>query len=97
MQSEKLLNMIKQNEDHLLVDIREAYEYEHANIGGVHIPMGEILARLDEIPKDKPVVIHCQSGSRGEKLCKLLRSLGYANVLNLEGGIEAYLQLQNQR
>jgi rhodanese-related sulfurtransferase len=52
--------------------------------------MGEILDRLDEIPRDKPVIVHCQSGSRGEKLVQVLKSLGYNNVSNLEGGIEAY-------
>jgi adenylyltransferase/sulfurtransferase len=90
MNCEKLFNMRKNNEAHHLIDIREAYEYEHFNIGGVHLPMGEILNRLDEIPRDKPVIVHCQSGSRGEKLVQVLKSLGYNNVSNLEGGIEAY-------
>jgi rhodanese-related sulfurtransferase len=80
----------------MLIDIRESYEYEELNIGGTHIPMGEILNRLDQIPKDKPVVIHCQSGSRGQKLTQVLHSLGYENVTNLEGGLESYLSLSSQ-
>lgn len=94
MNCEKLLNMLSNNMDYLLIDIRERYEYEHENIGGQHLPMGEVLNRLNEIPKDKPVILHCQSGGRGDKLAKLLHSLGYDNVSNLEGGIEAYLQFQ---
>lgn len=96
MNSEKLLNMRNNNESFHLIDIRETYEYEHFNIGGVHLPMGEILNRLDEIPKDKPVIVHCQSGARGGKLVQVLHSLGFNNVSNLEGGIEAYqLMLAN--
>jgi rhodanese-related sulfurtransferase len=89
MNGEQLLNIRNNNQPYTLIDIREQYEYEHINIGGVHIPMGEMLNRLDEIPKDSLVIIHCQSGVRGEKMTKVLNSLGYNNVHNLEGGIEA--------
>lgn len=81
----------------MLIDIRELYEYEDINIGGIHIPMGEVLNRLDEIPKDKPVVIHCQSGARGQKLTQVLHNLGYNNVTNLEGGLESYLSIMNEK
>jgi rhodanese-related sulfurtransferase len=82
-----------QNRDVILIDIREQYEFEHENIGAKHIPLGEVLHRLDEIPKDKTVIIHCQSGARAGKLIPVLQDLGFENVQNLDGGLEAYLQL----
>ena len=96
MNCEKLLNIKKNNEDVLLIDIRDLYEYEHNNIGGKHIPMGEVLNRLNEIPRDKAVVLHCQSGARGEKMVQVLQSMGFTNVENLDGGIEAFQALQIQ-
>lgn len=81
------------NEDVLLIDIRETYEYEHQNLSAKHIPMGEFLDRINEIPQNKTVVIHCQSGARAGKLTSVLHDMGYKNVHNLEGGIEAYLNL----
>jgi hydroxyacylglutathione hydrolase len=79
------------NEVFLFIDIRERYEYDYENLGAKHIPLGDFLNRLDEIPKDKTVVIHCQSGARAGKLTDVLHSMGYENVHNLEGGIEAYV------
>ena len=93
MNCEQLLNIRKNKEPHHLIDIREQYEYEYFNIGGRHIPMGEMLNRIDEIPKESLVVIHCQSGLRGEKMTKVLNAMGYNNVHNLEGGIEAFEKL----
>lgn len=81
------------NQDVIVIDIREQYEFEYENIGAKHIPLGEILHRLDEIPTDKTVVIHCQSGARSGKLIPVLQDLGFENVQNLDGGLEAYLQL----
>jgi rhodanese-related sulfurtransferase len=96
MNCEKLIHIRRNAEDLMLIDIRETYEYEELNIGGIHIPMGDVLNRLDEIPKDKPVVIHCQSGARGQKLTQVLHHMGYHNVSNLEGGLERYLELMKE-
>jgi rhodanese-related sulfurtransferase len=81
----------KTNKPHLLIDIREAYEYEIGNINGKHIPMGEIIQRLGEIPSDIDVVVHCKSGNRAEAVCHLLQSkFTYKRVYNLRGGYMAY-------
>jgi len=96
MQSQKLFKLIEQEANFLLIDIRENYEYSHQNIGGKNIPLGEILTRLDEIPKNIPVIIHCQSGARGKKLVAFLESMDYNNIENLEGGIEAYFEIKQQ-
>lgn len=91
----ELFKLKSQGDTVIFIDIRESYEYEFQNIDAKHIPMGEILNRLDEIPRDELVVLHCQSGSRAGKMVDVLRHLGYTKVENLEGGIEAYLAYQN--
>ncbi|MCB0765262.1 MAG: rhodanese-like domain-containing protein [Flavobacteriales bacterium] len=74
-----------------LIDVREPYEAELCEIGGTLIPMGEVVARLDEIRKDVPVVIHCKSGSRSGAVIQALSSrYGFDNLVNLKGGIMAY-------
>lgn len=77
-------------EDFQLIDVREDYEYEAANIGGEHIPMGDIMVSLDKISKSKKVVIHCKSGRRSEAVSQALIANGFDNIYNLEGGIMAW-------
>jgi rhodanese-related sulfurtransferase len=77
--------------DFELIDVREDYEYEEVNIGGKHIPMGDVMDRADEIPKDKKVVVHCRSGKRSASVIHALEQKGYQNLYNLRGGILAWL------
>ena len=77
---------------HTLVDIREPYEREVSHIEGLHIPMGEIMQRMDELPTDHPVVIHCRSGSRSAAVTHALTAHGLDNVHNLQGGITAWAE-----
>lgn len=77
-------------EAHQLIDVREAYEVEIANIGGEHIPMGSVLNNLDKISKDQKVVVHCRSGARSAAIVQNLEKNGYTNVYNLKGGILAW-------
>jgi adenylyltransferase/sulfurtransferase len=77
----------KSGKAHQLIDIRELYEVETCTIGGDHIPMGEIVGRLNEINRNVPVVIHCKSGRRSEAVVAHLRSMGLDNVISLSQGI----------
>ncbi|MDE2975038.1 MAG: molybdopterin-synthase adenylyltransferase MoeB [Gemmatimonadota bacterium] len=73
-----------------LLDVREVAEWRNLNLahlGAVLLPMREVPGRLDEIPRDRPVVVYCQSGARSLEVAKLLAAEGYADVRNLEGGI----------
>ena len=79
--------------DFLLIDLRENYELE---IDGkvdnsIHIPLGEIVDRLNELPSDRPVIFHCGSGKRSESILNflILNDLYKENYLNLEGGYQA--------
>ncbi|MGQ0828716.1 MAG: rhodanese-like domain-containing protein [Bacteroidota bacterium] len=73
-----------------LIDIREEHELEIAEIGGEHIPMGDVMDSLDKISKDKQVIIHCRSGARSGAICNALEAEGFTNVFNLKGGIIAW-------
>jgi sulfur-carrier protein adenylyltransferase/sulfurtransferase len=74
-----------------LIDVREPFEFEIARIDGAKlIPLHEISERADELPREQPIVVHCHSGRRSEQAVRLLQQHGFANVYNLEGGIDAW-------
>lgn len=89
---QELRKMKEDGVDFVLIDVREEYEYEEANMGATLIPLGSVIDRHDEIPKDKPVVIHCRSGARSATAIRELENrFGYTNLHNLKGGIIAWL------
>jgi sulfur-carrier protein adenylyltransferase/sulfurtransferase len=74
-----------------LIDVREAFEYEIARIDGAKlIPLGEIAERANELQRERSIVVHCHSGQRSAEAVRLLQQRGFANVYNLEGGIDAW-------
>jgi molybdopterin/thiamine biosynthesis adenylyltransferase/rhodanese-related sulfurtransferase len=74
-----------------LIDVREPFEYEIARIDGAKlIPLGEIAARVNELQRERQIVVHCHSGRRSAEAVRLLQQHGFANVYNLEGGIDAW-------
>jgi adenylyltransferase/sulfurtransferase len=83
-------NRIDKGEDLFLLDVREPYEYQIAQIGGVLIPQNDVPNRLAEIPRDKEIVVQCRSGARSQRIAELLKEQGYTNVVNLAGGILAW-------
>jgi sulfur-carrier protein adenylyltransferase/sulfurtransferase len=78
------------NADFQLIDVREEHELEICEIGGEHIPMGDVMDNLDKISKNKQVIVHCRSGARSGAICQALETQGYNNVYNLKGGIIAW-------
>lgn len=75
----------------LLIDVREPGEHAVCRIEGSRlIPMNSIPARLAEIPRDVPILVHCHHGGRSLKVTQFLRSKGYVQVSNVQGGIEAW-------
>ena len=77
-------------EDVFLLDVREPYEYQIAQIGGKLIPQNDVPNRLSEIPRDREIVVQCRSGARSQKIAELLKQSGYTQVVNLAGGILAW-------
>jgi len=76
--------------DIFLLDVREPYEYQIAQIGGTLIPQNDVPNRLAEIPRDREIVVHCRSGARSQRIAELLKQSGYTQVENLAGGILAW-------
>jgi rhodanese-related sulfurtransferase len=75
-----------------IVDCREQDEHDATRIEGVPlIPMSEFLARVDELPGDRPLAIICRSGSRSAQVADYLTATGeHGEVANVEGGIIAW-------
>lgn len=88
----ELKTMMDSKEDFQLIDVRESYEYDIANIGGTLIPKTSIESQLDKISVTKKVVLHCRSGVRSAETAKKLQSLGFQNLYNLKGGILEWVE-----
>ncbi|MGG5460921.1 FAD-dependent oxidoreductase [Clostridium sp. B9] len=70
-----------------IIDVREVDEYEAGHIKDAkNLPLSEIRDRLDEIPTDRPVYLHCRSAQRSYNACLALQHLGFENVYNISGG-----------
>lgn len=88
----ELSNLLTDNHDALLIDVREPAEHAIASIPGARlIPLGELPEHLDELPKDREILIHCKAGGRSAKAVGLLLENGFSRVKNVSGGIDAWL------
>ena len=86
--SEELNNILKSNGQVFILDVREPMEIGYGAIPTSHlIPMNQIENRLEEIPKNKKVVVYCRSGSRSSEVVSQLKRKGYSDIFNLKGGI----------
>jgi len=85
-----LKQRIDRGEDVYIIDVREPFEYQIANIGGRLIPQREVPMRLGEIDRNREVIVQCRSGARSQKIAEFLKQSGYPSVVNLEGGILAW-------
>lgn len=92
--SSELAQMLKENPNLYLLDVREPYELmAFGKIPGViNIPIGEIVSRINELPgKDSQIVVICQSGNRSYEVSYYLSKQGYTNIYNLEGGTSGWV------
>ena len=87
-----------EEERDFILDVREPEEFEEGHIpGAVHIPLHDLRQRLDELPRDRPILTHCYVGQRSHIAVRILRQLGF-DAYNLSGGYrmyEAYQRLRN--
>jgi sulfur-carrier protein adenylyltransferase/sulfurtransferase len=91
MSAHELKRKMDAREPFELIDVREAFEYEIARIDGAKlIPLGETAERADELQREQPIVVHCHSGRRSAEAVRQLQQRGFANVYNLQGGIDAW-------
>lgn len=83
--------MIETSVPFTLVDVREAWELEICSIeGALHIPLGDIARRFDEIDTSKPVALLCHHGVRSRHAAMFLVSRGMTDIFNIAGGIEKW-------
>jgi molybdopterin/thiamine biosynthesis adenylyltransferase/rhodanese-related sulfurtransferase len=76
---------------HQLIDVREPYEYDIANLGGALIPPDQLEEKVGQIQRDIPVILQCRTGRRSaDALAMLHEKFGFNNLYNLEGGIHAW-------
>ena len=86
-----LKRLIDGNEDITVIDIRETYEYEYGAICELNIPLAQFMSRINEIPKNKTVVLYCSSGKRSSSLIYMIEKLhSLNNLTHLEGGFQKW-------
>ncbi len=89
----ELLELQKQKQDLLVLDVREPSEYDADNMNGKLIPLGQLPDRLDELDRDQLIIVHCKSGGRSSRAVAFLSKEGFKNVKNLKGGITAWREV----
>lgn len=74
-----------------LLDVREDWEFQTAHIeGSILIPMGQVASRIAELDSAAETVVICHHGGRSMQVAGLLEQLGFPNVINLAGGVDAW-------
>lgn len=89
------LTYLLNREDASVLDIREAREMDGRKIvGAIHIPFSQLKDRLGElkVPKDKPLVVYCARGQRSLMAGSTLKSAGFTDLYNLNGGFKAWAE-----
>jgi rhodanese-related sulfurtransferase len=90
----KVKEKLDAGEDIFILDVRQPEEYAEGYVPKAHlIPLGEIDVRLDEIPRDKPVIVVCRSGGRSVSASRKLDAHGFDNILNMTGGTQGWKAL----
>jgi rhodanese-related sulfurtransferase len=76
-----------------LLDVRTPGEYALGHLkSAINIDVlgGNFMGKLEDIPRDQPVYVYCRSGSRSAAACRMMKKAGFANVVNVSGGIMAW-------
>lgn len=84
--------MLRENSNIIVIDVRTNDEYMYKHLEkAINIPLQEISEKIGRFTgsKDDVIIVYCEYGGRSEKAMNKLKKLGYANVYNLKGGIEA--------
>ena len=90
MTVKELKRRMDAGEDPYILDVREPFEFQIAQIGGKLIPQNEVPLRLSEIPREREIVVQCKSGGRSQRIAEFLKQEGFPSVVNLAGGILAW-------
>jgi phage shock protein E len=86
-------SLIDQRKDLYLLDVRTLGEYQQVRIDGARlIPIDQLVKRLAEVPKNRPILVYCAVGSRSAQVINYLARKGYPEIYNLYGGIYSWAQ-----
>ena len=90
--AKELNEKIDSGQEVRLIDVRELHERQEYNIGGEHMPLGFLIAKMDEFAdwKDEEIVVYCRSGARSGLAKELMAQRGFEKVRNLTGGMIAW-------
>lgn len=89
----EIINIIKNNKDVVLLDVRSSQEYDEGHLkGAINIPVYELEYRVENELKNKDNVIiaYCSAGIRSRKAIGILKKIGYKNLYNVEDGVKIY-------
>lgn len=87
----QLKNYLESGEKPVILDVREVWEYETCHLeNSMHISMSQIPARLDELDPEDEIIVLCHYGTRSKQVITYLETQGFNNLINLEGGIDAW-------
>lgn len=90
---EEAHSMLVKHDSLYLLDVRTPGEFQQARLKGASlIPIDQLLNRLPEVPKDRPILVYCAVGSRSAQVVNYLARQGYPEVYNLYGGIYSWAQ-----
>jgi len=79
------------NEQPLLLDVRERWEFEYCNIdGSVLIPMGQLPDKLETLDKSQEIIMICHHGIRSRQMGYYMEQAGFEHITNLDGGVEQW-------
>lgn len=82
------LKTVINDQDKVFIDVRTPREYKANGLKQFkNIPLGSDMSKL---PKDKEIIVICQSGMRSKQACGKLKKMGYTNITNVRGGMSAY-------
>src|SRR5262249_42755311 len=77
--------------DAVLVDVREPEEFVNGHVpGAINLPQADLATRLNEVPRDRPVLVICQGGFRSLRAAQFLSQCGISDVASVKGGTEAW-------
>ena len=86
--ADEVYKMLSSNKGYFILDVRSKEEFDSGHIEGAYlIPVSELENRLEELPRDKPIIVHCGSGSRSTSAANILLEKGFKEIFNMAGGI----------
>ena len=89
---ERVYEIITNNEDYFILDVRNQDEYDEAHIEGVVlISVNTLESRLSELPEDKPIIVYCKTGGRSAAAAEILVENGFTEVYDMGGGITEWI------